>query len=66
MHMPVDIRKLRYLIDVLGLTLEESLRIDVNLASEYGLLPRLSVAPPLGLNGDRVEIERRVAEEGAA
>lgn len=64
MHIPVDLRKLRYLIDVLGLTLEESLLVDVNLASEYGLIPQLSVVRPLASNGKRAEMEQQRPDGG--
>lgn len=66
MHMPVDLRKLRYLINVLGLTLEEALHIDVALASECGLMPQPVVARPVALNGRRAELQRLGPQGGAA
>lgn len=66
MNMMIDIRKIRYLINVLGLTLEESLRIDLKLASEYGLIPAVAAGRPSTISGKRAELERREIEGAAS
>lgn len=65
MHMAADLRKVRYLINVLGLTLEEFLHMDV-LAPKYSLVPQLSAVRPALLNGKRIELARRSVEGGVS
>jgi hypothetical protein len=62
MLMAVDLRKVRYLINALGLTPEEALHIDVRLASEYGLLLQLSAGQSALLNSKRIELAWRNVE----
>jgi hypothetical protein len=66
MNMMIDLRKIGYLINVLGRTLQESLNIDVRLASRYGLMPQLSAVRPARPNGTPIELARRSVERGVS
>jgi hypothetical protein len=59
MSKTIDIQKIRYLVNVLGLTIRESLQIDMNLASEYGLMPGIAVVRLDLLKGRRAEVRGR-------